>query len=1401
MTGTLIIRTFTIQMLRFVVGLLGVLVLNGLPAQATPSPPRWSLLADTVFQHLSTEQGLPNAAVTALVEGADGFIWVGTQNGLARWDGYRFRVYQVDFNDPTSLPDNFILTLHKDLQGRLWIGTQGGGLAKYDGLTDRFIRIPVGKNGISHVSVRSIVDDNAGGLWIGTRRGLDHFIPDTGKVVHYLDADKNPASLPSVEVMSLMLDRNAQLWIGTRNGLVRLNPRTAIYSQVSVPTASGTTPAISGLSQSSDGKIWIGALNFGAFMIDPVTNADSPQQIREMSVTPAKISTNDASDDSEDNAALDGNTVESIYEVTPGQIWLGPVGQGIVVVDSQTLQTRRLKNTPGLQSSLPNDVVKRILRDRSGLIWVGTQRGVSRHDPAQSAVLSVFSRGKKSGGIVENKINSLRLMPDGRLWLGLGSSGINIVNPDTHEIIWLRPDQSQPESRLPRARVLSISEPMNDSIYIATDRGLYRSDLTGGTIRLIKAAPIDPFQPVRSMLLIDNNLWLGTFNGIWILDLADNGRPARRPPGLEKLNQEVITVLQTDPKGRLWIGTSNNGLYRFDPVSGQLQHYRPDIANPIALQPGVVTTLVRDSRGWLWVGTLGGGLSLLKTPNDDDDKPPRFQRFGIPEGLPDVVVNKILEDAEGYIWVSTDAGLAVQDAKTLKIRALRQAEGVELSSYWIGVGVTTSQGELIFGGDGGLTVVRPALMKTWNYRPPVVVTQIQASGKAVAVKKFNSTKRLGRLLQIEPEANSFAVEFSALDFSNPARNRYAYKLEGYDKEWINTDATRRLAAYTNLPPGDYRLRLRGSNRNGVWTEQDLVLPVRVKPAWHQHWWFYLAQVLAVLAAGFAIVQVRTRYLRRSEQELTFQVRQRTIELDQKQLELSTANNELNHANEDLNQAVAGLKLSLETVRQLGDIGREITANLDADSVFQSLYEHMNGLLDAPTLTIYRANPETDSLELAFGRDDGVVPVQESVGFGATYSTVAQVARERRELLVDLDPLQASATEIPATDMILTALFAPLIVADRLLGVMSIQSHRAHVYGDRERQIFHTLCAYGAIALANAEALLVLNQAQIQLIQQEKMASLGQLVAGVAHEINTPISAVKSSGMNITDSLGDALENMPPLLRQLDGPSEALFLKLIKHANKPAPAMSSREERSVIQQVSLQLKQTGILITFNQARILVQLNAQSELDDYLPLLRHPDVEQILNVAHSVANMITNTRNINLAVDRVSRIIFALKSFSHIDPAIHWIEADLSEGLETVLMIYQAQIKQGCELVRDYQPIPPLPCLPDELNQVWTNLIRNALQAMNFQGTLTIGIHRVGDEAVVSIGDTGGGIAPHIRKKIFEPFFTTKPQGEGSGLGLGVASKIIDKHKGRIEVSSEMGVGSTFSVYLPYRQTLP
>lgn len=330
----------------------------------------------------------------------------------------------------------------------------------------------------------------------------------------------------------------------------------------------------------------------------------------------------------------------------------------------------------------------------------------------------------------------------------------------------------------------------------------------------------------------------------------------------------------------------------------------------------------------------------------------------------------------------------------------------------------------------------------------------------------------------------------------------------------------------------------------------------------------------------------------------------------------------------------------------------------------------------------------------------------------------------------------------------------------------------------------------------SRALAVLRATQSQLIHAEKTAALGHLIAGVAHEINNPIGALKSSNDSISDALWRACSNAGILFQTLDQESLALLEMLVAHANSNSVMRTSREERAQTRAVSEQLEQAGIPQARHRAAILVHVNAQADVARYFPLLRHPGADLILDTARNAAMLISNMQNINAAIARAAKIVFTLHSFSQIEPAGEVQTLDLQVGIEAVLMLYQSQIKKDIELVRRYEPIAPLRGYPDELNQVWTNLIHNALQAMDFRGTLTLTIGRIGDEAVVGVGDTGCGIPESIIDKIFEAFFSTKVAGEGSGLGLDIVKKIVQKHHGWIDVQSEVGVGTTFLVFLPY-----
>lgn len=354
------------------------------------------------------------------------------------------------------------------------------------------------------------------------------------------------------------------------------------------------------------------------------------------------------------------------------------------------------------------------------------------------------------------------------------------------------------------------------------------------------------------------------------------------------------------------------------------------------------------------------------------------------------------------------------------------------------------------------------------------------------------------------------------------------------------------------------------------------------------------------------------------------------------------------------------------------------------------------------------------------------------------------------------------------------------------------------HGKLQKAWQHTQHLHQKAETANADAAIrleALRNAQVQLVQMEKMAALGQLIASVAHEINTPIGAVKSSGRLIRDNLSATLDNLVQLLQNLDPPSLELFLRLCNQAWQPGKLQSAREERQLAREIGARLEQLGVRQVREKASILAQLNAKASLADYLPLLQHEQAELILAAASYMVTIISSTNNINIAIDRADKIVFTLNSFTREGTPETTCLADLREGMESILHIYQSNFKHGIELVREYEDIPPLLCHADQLTQVWSNLIHNALQAMGKKGSLGIRISRQNDGLQVSISDTGCGIAPAQQEKIFEPFFTTKAAGEGCGLGLSIVKKIIDQHQGTIQVHSKSGVGTTFAVWLP------
>ena len=810
---------------------------------------RWSALVQPTFANFGPDDGLPQETVTSIAEDGQGFLWFGTADGLARWDGYHFRSYRPAPGVAGSLPDNYILRLFADRQGRLWIGTAAGGIARYGADCDCFEHPAAATASSGSAQIEAFADDGAGGIWAGTDAGLEHRAGDGSLIARFDHEGEDAARLPSDRIRSLLLDGSGRLWVGTRSGLFHRDTPEQPFVPAAFPSESASQLNISSLFEDRTGAIWIGTATAGAYRIDAGKSVARP-------VT---------------GAGLETQWVYAIEEAKPGEIWLGTHGQGIVTLDQTSGEIFRMRHQAARQSSLASDRVWALHRDRSGMMWVGSGIGVGR-TMIQTGIVSIHGGADIPGGLHGTDLTAVLARRDGTLWLGLGDNGIDIVAPRRGVVARVSPNPLLPDTALPNKSIAGLVEGNDGTVWIGTDGGLYRADSPGQHVRRIGIPGAAPDMGIGALLMDGDRLWVGsTAEGLWSIDLR-NGAVLDRY-STPALPDSEIMVLAKAPDGVLWVGTAN-GLARLDTASGKTEVIAADPADAGKISAGLVSTLLIDRKGRVWVGTQGGGIDLLD--HRAPDGRPVFRRIRLSDGLPSGNIDWLAEDNDGTVWASTDGGIASLSGDPPAIRSYRRAEGVAFHGYWGNSGAKTAEGDLLFGGSGGLTLVEPGKVARWSYDPPIVLTDLKVGGQPAAPARFGA----GRPIPITPSANSIVAEFAALDFSAPERNQYSYRLEGYDKDWIRTGPDRRIAAYTNLPPGDYTLALRGSNRDGVWTRAALELPVKVLPAWHQTWWARGGVALALLALLLGIVRARTAQLHHRQKWLEELVTERTDQLAQ-----------------------------------------------------------------------------------------------------------------------------------------------------------------------------------------------------------------------------------------------------------------------------------------------------------------------------------------------------------------------------------------------------------------------------------------------------------------------------------------------------------------------------------------
>lgn len=831
-------------------------------ADTTPTASgRWAELAETSFDHLDRRAGMTDDNVTAIAEDAQGFLWIGTQTGLVRFDGYEFKSYRHDPERPSSLPADVVLALTTDQTGRLWIGTESGGVARYDPLIDGFVTYHAESEGLGSDEIYDVASDHAGGIWAATWGGLDHIDGAGGPVQHFRHDAADPTSLPSDQLLSVLQDHTGRLWVGSEAGLVERRSANAGFTRVAAgepAAAKALRDRVTCLFEASDGRIWVGTASSGVLWIDPAH--DSAELI-----PPSK-----------------GRSVEleanSIAEVAPGEIWIATDGTGIRTLNRSLVETGLLRHDPSVLTSLSDDHPRILFRDHRGLLWIGTGAGLDRLDLStgtpSGSIKTILGRSSKDDGISDPEMMAIAVGPGGLVWAGLANGGIDILDPAHHRVASIRPDPAHPDASLPESGINALAVAPDETMLIGTDHGLYRADRLGRGVTRLKLPAAMPSTRIRSLLSMRDQLWIGTQNGLvrYRADGADLKIYPADPESKGGLSDGRIVVVQPAKDGQVWVGTQH-GLNLLDPVSGSVEHILPDPHNRASLSNAVIAALAIDELGRVWVGSVGGGIDIM-TGRDDAGRPV-FQHLGIKDGLPSMQIDAFLIDNQGRIWVSTDNRMAVIDPKNLRVTPLLAADGIRIADYWEQSAAKTEKGELLFGGQGGLTVIRPDARHSAEPIVPIVVTDVRIGHRHLSAGNFNQAGSKTPITVL-PDERSFHLEFAGLDFVTPEFEHYSYRLDGFDQDWV--DAPQRVVTYTNLAPGDYQLHLRAQSRDSGWHELAMPIQVTVRPAYYQTLWFRLLAGLTLVVLVLGVIQARTSSLRRRRAELQQLVEQRTAEL-------------------------------------------------------------------------------------------------------------------------------------------------------------------------------------------------------------------------------------------------------------------------------------------------------------------------------------------------------------------------------------------------------------------------------------------------------------------------------------------------------------------------------------------
>lgn len=799
------------------------------------------------FEQIGLEQGLSQSTVNAIVQDAQGFIWFGTQDGLNRYDGYSIKVFKHNPQDLNSLSDDRINCLISDSKGDLWIGTSTGGLDRYDvkkGIFTHYVHNINDSLTISDNTITVLFEDSKENIWIGTNNGLNLYVSQNNTFDHFFFDSKYSTGLSANSITAICEDKDNNLWVGTQNGLFKYNLKAdSVFIKIKGLNSKPTTQYgenITSLYADQSGFVWIGTFD----QVLKSYNKEDKTFIRFKNTA---------------------ETVKTILEDSERNLWLGSATLGLGVLNRKTGNISHI-------STIQNDPINTLYEDKNGLIWIGTSfRGAFVYDQKKNRFKHYLEDPHNP-----NVVMTILEDQDGGLWVGTYGNGLKYFNKKRDKIKHYRYNAKDPNS-ISSDKIFTLCITSDGILWVGTIGGglNYFDKLTGIFKRFTQHFPIDSKGLSNNDITAlyetnDGNLWIGNVTG-GIDILNRKTKTFSHYYSEEKVPNTIgagrsVTVIREDENGTIWAGTLN-GLKQFNTELNSFVSYnlKRKAGKQNTENESVTSLLFTGST--IWVGASRNGL-LKFNPGSGS-----LNSYTSKDGLPDNVVLGILSDNSGNLWLSTNKGISRFNPESETFKNYDVNDGLQAMEFNQGAYYKSESGELFFGGVNGFNAFYPEEIKDNAVIPSIYLTKF-----SVFNQELNLPNPIPKNYRIELSyfQNFFAFEFIALDYTVSEKNQYAYILEGFDNEWHIVSSQQRYASYTNLDPGEYRLRVKGSNNDGLWNEEGTSIVLIIQPPFWMAWWFRGLGVFLIMLLVYFIYKSRVAKIER-EKLLQQEISKRLIE--------------------------------------------------------------------------------------------------------------------------------------------------------------------------------------------------------------------------------------------------------------------------------------------------------------------------------------------------------------------------------------------------------------------------------------------------------------------------------------------------------------------------------------------